>query len=166
MKQRSGTSFDKATILTRSKICVVVLITTVLVETVFVVCSGVGYVDTSPRSGASNSTSNSTSRPIITTRRPPTREEDARMFLQVYEYKCKSAMALRDGQRPKVNELTVGSATDRKSYPSICSCTPKTLGRFLILAAVYTYYIATLWILLLSNPLYYITLIIFLFNEN
>jgi len=138
MKQRSGTSFDKSTTLTRSKICVIVLITTVLVETVFVVCSGVGYVDTSPRSGASNSTSNRTSHMIITTRRPPTREEQARIFLQLYEFKCKSAMVLRDGQRPKVNELTF--ATDRQSYPSICSCTPKTLGRFLILAAVYLLY--------------------------
>ena len=154
MKQRSGTSFDKATVLTRSKICVVVLITTVLVETVFVVVSGVGYVDTSPRSGASNSTSNTTSPPVITTRRPPTREEEARLFLQVYDFKCKSAMVLRDRQRPKVIELTLTSATDR-SYPSICSCAPKTLGRFLILAAVYLLYCYFINTATFQPPLYH-----------
>ncbi|KAI0227192.1 hypothetical protein LSAT2_022331 [Lamellibrachia satsuma] len=128
MKQRSGTSSEKATVLTRSKICVIVLISTVLVETVFIACSGLG-VDTSPRSAASNSTSNSseTSRPVVVT---ASLISDAARFLLLYDAHCREEMLLRDVQRPKVKDMT-GTDTRKSEVQlrlSICPCAPQSLG--------------------------------------
>ena len=150
MKQRLGVASEKASLVTRSKICVVVLIATVLIETVFIACSVLGS-DTSPRSVNANSTSNTSALPVgvtITSPIPP--DDDAADFMRQYEVDCEALSISMttlgvlcpndcDGQTQSPVTVSVvthrhgtdsSPKTDAQPHKSTCPCVPHTLGKW------------------------------------
>ena len=152
MKQRLGVASEKASLVTRSKICVVVLVATVSIETVFIACSVLGS-DSSPRSVIANSTSNTTIRQVgVTSPIPADDEHDATDFLRHYEVDCEtlsmttSVVQWRDTDGQTQSPVTVtrieGSTpglTHRPGAPkknvhlhkATCPCVPHSLGKWI-----------------------------------